>query len=56
MKNRIIIINKNDNEIIIFYKKINNVVSNINNFRVLDYKIYIYIFKIIKRYKFNNRY
>ena len=56
MKNRTIIISESDNDVITFYKKVNNVVFNVNNFRALDYKVYTHVFKIIKRHKLDNRY
>ena len=55
MKNRIITTSESDNEIITLYKKVNNVVFNVNNFRALDCKVYTHVFKIIKRYKLDNR-
>ena len=56
IKNRIIIINENDNEIIIFFEGVNDVSLNILNLRTLNCRTYTHILKIFNRHKLNDRY
>ena len=55
IKNRIIIINESDNEIISFFENVNDVFSDVLNLRTLNCKVYIHIFKTFNRHKLNNR-
>ena len=55
IKNRIIILNKNDEEAIIFFENVNDVFLNILNLRALSCRIYTHVFKTINRHKLNNR-
>ena len=55
VKNRIIITNDDNNQIIISFETINEKIFNVFNFRTLNCKIYIHVFKIIKRHKLDDR-
>ena len=55
IKNKIFIINVDHDQIIIFFENVNYIISNVFNFQVLNCKIYIYVLKIILRYKFDDR-
>ena len=55
IKNRIITLNENDKETIIFFKNVNGVSSNILNLRTLNCKVYTHVFKTFNRHKLNDR-
>ena len=55
IKNRSIILNKNDEETIIFFKNINDVFLNILNLRALNCRVYTHVFKTFNHHKLNNR-
>ena len=55
VKNRIIITNDDNNKIITSFETINEKIFNVFNFQTLSCKTYIHVFKIIKRYKFDDR-
>ena len=55
VKNRVIITNDNNNQIIISFEAINKKILNVINIRTLSCKTYIHVFKIIKRHKLDDR-
>ena len=55
IKNRIIILNENDEKAIIFFKSVNEVFLNISNLRTLNCKVYTHVLKTFNHHKLNNR-
>ena len=55
IKNRIIILNENNEEAITSFKDVNDVFSDILNLRVLNCRIYTHVLKTFNRYKLNDR-
>ena len=56
IKNKIVIFNENNEFATTFYETINNVYSNVFNFRTLKCKIYTFVFKTTTRHKFDDRF
>ena len=55
IKNRTIILNESDEEAIILFESVNDILSNISNLRALNCKVYTHVFKIFNCHKLNDR-